>query len=49
MNTNNPEIFDEWALYHKILEKDHCRIGINPVSISKKIISIIDEYKVKLD
>jgi len=26
-----------------------CRIGINPVSISKKIISIIDEYKVKLD
>ncbi len=23
MNTNNPEIFDEWALYHKILEKDH--------------------------
>jgi len=26
-----------------------CRIGINPISISKKIISIIDEYKVKLD
>ncbi len=26
-----------------------CRSGVNPVSISKKIISIIDECKTKLD
>ncbi len=26
-----------------------CRIGVNPVSISRKIISIIDECKFKLD
>lgn len=25
-----------------------CRSGVNPVSLSRKIISIIDEYKVKL-
>lgn len=26
-----------------------CRIGVNPVSFSRKIISIIDEYKVKMN
>jgi Family of unknown function (DUF6659) len=26
-----------------------CKIGINPVSFSRKIISIIDEVKIKLD
>ena len=26
-----------------------CRIGVNPISFSRRIISIIDEYKVKLN